>query len=47
LDPIAGLGKLKNICVWFPSTMLEENGGHGGAGAGGVKKFSENSVCDR
>jgi len=31
LDPIAGLGKLGNISVWFPTVMLEENGGHGGS----------------
>jgi len=30
LDPIAGLGKLGNICVWFPKAMLEERDGHGG-----------------
>jgi len=31
LDPIAGLGKLGNISVWFPTVMLEENGGQGGS----------------
>ncbi len=30
MDLIAGLGKLGNICVWFPIVMLEERGGHGG-----------------
>jgi len=46
LKPIAGLEKLENITVWIPLVMLEENGGHGGSSAGGVK----NSVkihCDR
>jgi len=27
--------------------MLEENSGHGGAGAGGVKKICKKHVCDR
>jgi len=30
--------------VWFPTTMLEDNSGHGGSSAGGVKKFSE-KIC--
>jgi len=30
LDPIADLGELVSIRVWFPIAMLEERGGHGG-----------------
>jgi len=39
LDPIAGLGKLKNISTWFPTVMLEEMVVMGGAGAGGVNNI--------
>ncbi len=38
LDPIAGLGELANIRVWFPIAMLEERGGHGRV-AGGMKNI--------
>ncbi len=39
LEPVAGLGKLGNMSVWFPRVMPEERGGHGGSGAGVVKKI--------
>jgi len=39
LDPIAGLGKVGDITVWFPTIMLEDDSGHGGSSAGGVKKI--------